>query len=107
MDRQTIFPQVIKWAVVCAFIACASFLAPSPIHAGLCTITITPGPPPTPVPLPGGTTGVAYSQTFTGTGCSPPYTFVVTAGSPPPGLTLQSATATTIKLAGTPTSAGT
>ncbi len=50
-------------------------------------------------PLPGGTTGTAYSQTFTGSGGSGAgYTFSVTAGSLPPGLTLTSGT-----LSGTPT----
>jgi hypothetical protein len=46
---------------------------------------------------------VAYSQTITGSGGAGPYTFDVTAGTLPPGLTLTSAGV----LAGTPTAAGT
>jgi hypothetical protein len=56
--------------------------------------------PPT---LPGGTTGVAYSQTFTGSGGTAPYTFSVTAGVLPAGLTLTAAGV----LSGTPTAPGT
>ena len=52
--------------------------------------------------LPGGTAGVAYSQSLTATGGSPPYTWSVTGGALPPGLTLSSAGA----LSGTPTTVG-
>jgi hypothetical protein len=48
--------------------------------------------------LPSGTTGVAYSQTFTAAGGTGNVTYAVTAGSLPPGLTLTSAGV----LAGTP-----
>ena len=56
-----------------------------------------------PATLPGGTVGVAYSQTITGSGGSAPYAFDVSAGTLPPGLGLTSAGA----LTGTPTTAGT
>jgi hypothetical protein len=56
-----------------------------------------------PTTLPATTIGEAgYSQTITGNGGTPPYTFAVTAGSLPPGLTLSSAGL----LSGTPTAAG-
>jgi hypothetical protein len=63
---------------------------------GCPTITLSP------LTLPGGTIGVAYSQTITGSGGAAPYTFAVTAGGLPAGLTLSAAGV----LAGTPTTAG-
>ena len=53
--------------------------------------------------LTGGTAGTAYSQTLTASPSGGGYTFAVTAGSLPPGLTLASGGA----LTGTPTQAGT
>ncbi len=47
--------------------------------------------------------GVPYSQTIAGSGGTSPYTFGVTSGALPPGLTLTAAGL----LSGTPTSAGT
>jgi hypothetical protein len=55
-----------------------------------------------PATLPGGTVGVAYSQTMAGSGGTAPFTFAVTAGTLPAGLTLTSAGV----LSGTPTTAG-
>ncbi len=53
-------------------------------------------------PLPGATLGIAYAVTFTATGGSGSgYTFLVTSGTLPPGLTLAGAV-----LSGTPTSTG-
>jgi hypothetical protein len=53
--------------------------------------------------LPGGSIGVAYSQTLTATGgAGSPYTWAVSSGSLPPGLTL---TAATGAIGGTPTTA--
>lgn len=52
--------------------------------------------------LPDGSQGVAYSQTITGTGGTGPYTFSVTSGSFPTGLTLSSGGV----LSGTPTVPG-
>ncbi len=54
--------------------------------------------------LPGGTVGAVYSQTISATGGSGTYTFSVTAGAPPAGLSLNP---TTGVLAGTPSSAAT
>ncbi|HLL54699.1 MAG TPA: putative Ig domain-containing protein, partial [Myxococcaceae bacterium] len=50
-----------------------------------------------------GYTGSAYSQTLSGTGGRAPYTFAVTTGALPPGLTLSSGGV----LSGTPTATGT
>jgi hypothetical protein len=57
----------------------------------------------TPAALPPGQVGAAYSQMLTGSGGQAPYTFSVTAGALPPGLTL----ASNGTLTGTPTAAGT
>jgi hypothetical protein len=54
--------------------------------------------------LPDGEVGVAYSQTLAAAGGSPPYTWSVSAGSLPAGLSLNPATGT---ISGTPTAAGT
>jgi hypothetical protein len=59
-------------------------------------ITVNPATIPAPI------AGIAYSQTFTATGGTAPYTFAVTAGALPPGLTLSSAGL----LSGIPTSSG-
>ncbi len=61
------------------------------------TITLSP------TTLPSGTTNVAYSQTITATGGTAPYTFAVTSGILPTGLTLSTGGV----LSGTPTVAGT
>jgi hypothetical protein len=68
----------------------------APVAAVCPVITLSP---PT---LPNGTVGVAYSQTILGNGGAPPYSFAVTSGTLPAGLTL---TAPGV-LAGTPTTAG-
>jgi hypothetical protein len=65
-----------------------TFLAP--------TITVAPAA------LPNGTQATAYSQTLTASGGTAPYTFVITAGALPAGLTLTSAGV----LSGTPTASG-
>ena len=54
-------------------------------------------------PLPGGTVAIAYSQQFTAGNGAAPYTYTVSAGSLPAGLTLNSATGL---LSGTPTAGG-
>lgn len=60
------------------------------------TITINPAT------LPAGTSGIAYSQAITATGGAAPYTYGITAGAVPAGLTLS----TTGTLSGTPTASG-
>ena len=52
--------------------------------------------------LPNAIVGVAYSQTLTAAGGLPPYTYAITAGALPAGLTLS----TTGVISGTPTTAG-
>ena len=52
--------------------------------------------------LPGGTTGVAYNQTIMVSGGASPYSFAVTGGNLPPGLSLNNSGA----LTGTPTNNG-
>src|SRR5262249_19073870 len=54
------------------------------------TVTICPPIGILPSSLPGGTQGTPYSQTLTGVGGQSPYTFTVTSGSLPTGLTLSS-----------------
>jgi gliding motility-associated-like protein len=57
-----------------------------------------------PATAPGATVGVAYSQTFTGSGGTAPYGFVVSAGTVPTSLSLNT---TSGALTGIPTSSGT
>ena len=57
----------------------------------------------TPATLPGANAETAYSQTFTTTGGTAPYTYAVVAGALPSGLTING---TTGMLSGTPTQAG-
>ncbi|NLS27358.1 hypothetical protein S2M10_23530 [Sphingomonas sp. S2M10] len=52
--------------------------------------------------LPNGTVGTSYSQSFTAGSGTAPYSYAITAGSLPPGLTLSSST-----VSGTPTQSGT
>ncbi len=52
---------------------------------------------------PGGTVGVSYGFCFSASGGTPPYTFAKTAGSIPPGTTLDPSTGC---ITGTPTTAG-
>lgn len=73
------------------------------------TVTATCAGPPicpavelAPPTLPDGSVGVAYSQTITASGGTAPYTFMVTGGALPPGLTLTPDGV----LAGTPTTNG-
>jgi uncharacterized protein YhjY with autotransporter beta-barrel domain len=68
------------------------------------TVSITVSPPTvafTPTP-PSPTVGVAYSQALTGSGGTAPYSFVVSVGALPAGLTLSSSGT----ISGTPTQAG-
>lgn len=70
--------------------------AAPPLPPSCATITLTPAT------LPNGTVAVAYNQLIVGNGGAAPYTFAVTAGALPTGLTL----AASGRLAGTSTTAG-
>ena len=67
------------------------------INIGTVTLTVNPAT------LPGSITGQPYSHTVTATGGTAPYTFVISAGALPPGLTLNAVTGV---ISGTPTSGG-
>ncbi len=69
-----------------------------------CSIVIAPAPPTLTCPTATGTVGTAYSSALVAAGGVSPYTFSITAGSLPAGLTLNS---TTGAITGTPTTAGT
>nr|WP_232313960.1 putative Ig domain-containing protein [Ralstonia sp. A12] len=60
------------------------------------TVTVSPGT------VPGATVGTAYTQSMTASGGTAPYTYAVTAGALPVGMTVSSAGA----LSGTPTAGG-
>jgi hypothetical protein len=66
-------------------------------------LTINSAPSITTASLPNGTSGVAYSQTLAGSGGTTPYTWTVSAGALPAGLTLSSSGV----LSGTPTTGAT
>ncbi|MBV9558747.1 MAG: putative Ig domain-containing protein [Pseudolabrys sp.] len=68
------------------------------VNIGSNILTVNPGSP-----LPNGTRGTAYGATFTASGGTGPYTFAVSSGALPAGLSLASNGA----LSGTPTAAGT
>ncbi|WP_378940910.1 putative Ig domain-containing protein [Mesorhizobium sp. ANAO-SY3R2] len=73
------------------------------------TVTITVSAPtlalsPAAGALAGGTVGTAYSQTITATGGTAPYSYAITSGAVPAGLTLNTSTG---KISGTPTASGT
>jgi hypothetical protein len=66
------------------------------------TFSVNPSLVLNPATLPGGTVGTAYSQTMTATGGSGTYTYSVSSGALPAGLSLNAATGL---ISGTPTSA--
>ncbi len=57
--------------------------------------------------LPSGTVGTAYSAGITATGGQGAITWSILSGTPPPGVSLQAGTSSTVNFAGTPTAAGT
>jgi len=73
------------------------------VSANYALVVATPTLTMTPSSLPAGTVEAAYSQTLSASGGVAPYSYAVTAGSLPPGLTL----AADGTLAGTPTADGT
>lgn len=87
----------------------------SPVETASVTLTLTfaaatqTAPPAGPLAittssLPSGSNGIAYAATLAASGGTPAYTWSITAGSLPPGLTLA---ATTGVISGTPTATGT
>ena len=68
-------------------------------HAVAITVNAPPALTITTASLPAGTTGAAYSQTLQASGGIPPYTWAVTTGSLPAGLSLNSGTGA---ISGTP-----
>lgn len=77
-------------------------------YAEVETVTLQVIPPPTilvnPATVPGATVAVAYSQSLSASGGTAPYSFAITAGALPAGLSLNTGTGA---LTGTPTAAGT
>jgi outer membrane autotransporter protein len=77
-------------------------------YAEVETVTLQVIPPPTilvnPATVPGATVAVAYNQTLSASGGTAPYSFAITAGALPAGLSLNTGTGA---LTGTPTAAGT
>jgi large repetitive protein len=71
-----------------------------PILPGCPFITVSPAT------LPPAVLGVFYSQTITASGGTPPFTFTVSSGALPPGLTLSATSSTTAVISGTPTTNG-
>ena len=69
-----------------------------------CSITIAPATLTLTCPSGTGQVGIAYSSALTASGGEPPYTFSISTGSLPPGLTLNAQTGA---ITGTPTKAGT
>jgi hypothetical protein len=67
------------------------------------TLTVNPAPAITNPPLPNPTVGASYSQTVSVSGGTGPFTFTVSKGVLPPGLSLNS---TTGLISGTPTAGG-
>jgi hypothetical protein len=67
------------------------------------TITVNPVPSITTTTLPVANVGVAYSGTITATGGTAPYTWSITSGSLPGGLSLGSSTQVSIAVTGDPT----
>jgi len=68
------------------------------------TLVVTTSPAPGSTAPPSGEVGAAYSFTLTASGGTAPYTWSVTSGTLPAGITLKSSTGV---LSGTPTAAGT
>jgi Putative Ig domain len=75
-------------------------------NAAPATATLAATPVFAPATLPNGTVGVPFGQTLTGSGGTPPFSFSVTAGALPAGVTLTPAGGLGL-LSGTPTAPGT
>jgi hypothetical protein len=73
-------------------------------NVNACPVVVCPIITVNPPTLPNGTVGTAYNQTLSASGGTAPYTFTVSSGALPGGLTLNSATGA---ITGTPNAAGT
>lgn len=89
----TVVPFLCILLIGTMFAGCGSSNNPAPAALSVSTAT-----------LPDGTIGVAYSQTLIANGGTSPYTWAVTVGALPAGLTLAGATGV---ISGTPTTAAT
>jgi len=69
-----------------------------------CGVSVCPIITVNPATLPNGAVGTPYNQTVTASGGTSPYTFALSSGTLPPGLSLNGATGA---ITGTPTTAGT
>lgn len=83
--------------LVCTFLTGCGDIVWFPDNTGTTTLTIST------TSLPNATNNTAYNQTLAATGGTTPYTWTVTSGSPPSGITLSTAGV----LSGTPTTTGT
>ena len=66
-------------------------------------ISVNPAPAISTTSLPAATAGSAYSQTVSATGGTGPYTWSISVGTLPAGLSLGSSTSATVTISGTPT----
>jgi hypothetical protein len=91
------------WCFASYYSGDSNYLASSDTTVDECVDVVQPLSITTSSPLPGGTMHVHYADTLQASGGTAPYTWVLSTGSVPPGLTLK----TTGKIAGTPTVSGT
>lgn len=88
--------QLLMGAAILPLAAAGLVTGAAVVTAGTPTITVSPAM------LPAANVGTAYSQTITASGGTSPYTYIITAGPLPTGLSLSTAGA----LSGTPTAVG-
>lgn len=76
-------------------------------NVNTCNVLVCPIITVDPPTLPDGEVGILYNQTVSASGGTSPYTFSVSSGALPGGLTLTDAPPTTATITGTPSAAGT